>query len=97
MSERGRPPGFRMTEEHRTKIANSQILNRLIRAAEGEIDISATQASIGLGLLRKVMPDLASTALTGGDDDDNPISHTVRFERVIVDPPPRPDDGSSSE
>lgn len=72
-----------MTEEHRTKISNSQILNRLIKAAEGELELNAVQASVGLGLLRKVMPDLASTALTGGDDDDNPIKIT-RIERVLI-------------
>ena len=50
-----------MSEEHRTKISNSKILNRLIKCAEGEFDISSVQAHIGLGLLRKVMPDLAAT------------------------------------
>jgi hypothetical protein len=82
MAERGRPAGFRMTNEHRTKIGNSQILKCLIEHAEGKRDMSATQVSAGLGLLRKVMPDLAATTISG--DDDNPIKLIQRIERVIV-------------
>lgn len=75
MAERGREPGFRMTEEHRTKIKNSQILNRLIECGEGKIELTATQASVGLGLLRKVMPDLSNTTIQG-DEDGGPITIT---------------------
>ena len=71
MAERGRPPGFVMTKEHRTKIANSQILNRLIKCAEGEIELTAVQASVGLGLLKKALPDLTATTVSG--DDENPV------------------------
>lgn len=60
MAERGRKPGFVMTDEHRTKIANSQILKRLVDHVEGNVDMSATQVSAGLGLLRKVLPDLSA-------------------------------------
>lgn len=59
----GREPGFRMTEEHRVKIKNSNILNALIEHVEGSREMSATQVSAGLGLLRKVMPDLASSTV----------------------------------
>jgi hypothetical protein len=61
MARRGRTAGFQMTDEHRTKIANSQILKCLIEHAIGEREMSATQVSAGLGLLRKVMPDLAAS------------------------------------
>lgn len=64
MANKGRPSGFVMTEEHRTKIKNSKILNRLIEAAEGKIEITPTQASVGLALMKKVFPDLQSVALT---------------------------------
>jgi len=63
MSERGRKPGFRMSDEHRVKIQNSNILNALIEHVQGEREMSATQVSAGLGLLRKVMPDLASSTV----------------------------------
>jgi hypothetical protein len=75
MAERGRQPGFRMSDEHRVKIKNSNILNALIEHVEGSREMSATQVSAGLGLLRKVMPDLASTTISG-DEDGGPISIT---------------------
>lgn len=56
---------FSMSNEHRTKIQNSQILKYLIEHAEGRRDMTATQVTVGLGLLRKIMPDLAATADTG--------------------------------
>ena len=49
-----------MSDEHRTKIANSQILKYLIECAEGSREMTSTQASVGLGLMKKVMPDLSS-------------------------------------
>jgi hypothetical protein len=52
-----------MTDEHRTKIGNSQILKCLLDHVEGKREMSATQVSAGLGLLRKVMPDLSSAEL----------------------------------
>ncbi len=84
MSERGRKPGFHMTDEHRGKIKNSNILNALIEHVEGTREMSATQVSAGLGLLRKVMPDLAITTLQG-DEDGGPINFT-RIELVGVRP-----------
>lgn len=60
MAKRGRTPGFVMTDEHRTKIGNSQILKCLVEHAEGKREMSATQVSAGLGLLRKVLPDLSA-------------------------------------
>ncbi len=65
MSKRGRKPGFHMSDEHRTKIGNSQILKALIEHVEGKREMSATQVSAGLGLLRKVLPDLAAAADAG--------------------------------
>lgn len=54
-----------MSNEHRVKIQNSNILNALIEHASGEREMSATQVSAGLGLLRKIMPDLAATTISG--------------------------------
>lgn len=48
-----------MTDEHRDKIKNSNILNALVEHVEGKREMSATQVSAGLGLLRKVLPDLS--------------------------------------
>jgi hypothetical protein len=49
-----------MSDEHRVKIQNSNILNALIEHVDGKREMSATQVSAGLGLLKKVMPDLSS-------------------------------------
>lgn len=81
---RGRPAGFRMTEEHRLKIKNSNILNALVEHVEGKREMTPTQVSAGLGLLKKVMPDLASTTIENGED--NPISVIHRVVREIVRP-----------
>lgn len=59
MAARGRRPGFQMSDEHRVKIRNSNILNALIEHAEGTREMSSTQVTAGLGLLRKIMPDLS--------------------------------------
>lgn len=61
---RGRKPGFQMTDEHRVKIQNSNILNALVEHVEGRREMSATQVSAGLGLLRKVLPDLSQAENT---------------------------------
>ena len=52
-----------MSDEHRVKIQNSNILNALIEHIEGNRDMSATQVSAGLGLLRKVLPDVSSVEM----------------------------------
>lgn len=53
-----------MSDEHRVKIQNSNILNALIEHVQGEREMSATQVSAGLGLLKKVMPDLSAAENT---------------------------------
>lgn len=87
MSEnnRGRKAGFTMSHEHRTKIANSKILNRLIACAEGEVEMSSTQAQVAIALMRKVLPDLATTEITG--EEGGPI------QIQIVTGVPRAEDG----
>ena len=53
-----------MSNEHRTKIANSQILKCLVEHAEGRRKLEPSQVTAGLGLLRKVMPDLSASEIT---------------------------------
>jgi DNA mismatch repair protein MutH len=55
-----------MSDEHRVKIQNSNVLRALIDHVEGKREMSATQVTAGLGLLRKVLPDLASVEHSGG-------------------------------
>lgn len=70
---RGRRPGFVMGTEHRVKIANSKILNRLIAHAEGDEEMSQSQVTAGLALLKKIMPDLSSQTVEHSGPDGEPI------------------------
>lgn len=64
---RGRKAGFRMSDEHRVKIANSNILKCLIEHSCGKREMSATQVTAGIALLKKVLPDLSAVAISGHD------------------------------
>lgn len=52
------------TEEVRKRIQTSQLLNRLTNHALGEVDMTSTQVTAALGVLKKSLPDLQSVALT---------------------------------
>jgi len=80
MAARGRQAGFRMSDEHRVKIQNSNILNALIEHVDGKREMSGSQVSAGIALLKKVLPDLSQTTIEGGA---NPVSVEV-IKRVIV-------------
>lgn len=73
MARKGINPGkskkFVMSDEHRVKIQNSNILNALIEHTMGEREMSSTQVSSGLGLLRKVLPDLGTMELKNADGE----------------------------
>lgn len=84
MAKRGRPAGFQMGDEHRLKIKNSNILNALIEHIEGRREMSATQVSAGLGLLRKVMPDLSQA------DNTTEVTH-----RYVARLPEKAEDATS--
>jgi hypothetical protein len=82
MTKRGRAPGFTMSVEHRVKIQNSNVLNALIEHAEGKREMSASQVSAGLGLLKKVMPDLSATTISGTLDDKRAVTDWTKAELV---------------
>lgn len=75
---KGRTAGFVMTDAHRVKIQNSNILSALISHAEGKREMSATQVSAGLGLLRKCLPDLSAVEHSG--DKDKPVAISVTWQ-----------------
>lgn len=77
---RGRKPGFRMSEEHRVKIQNSNILNALIEHVEGKRDMSATQVSAGVALLKKVLPDVSQVTVQG--DEESPLQLVTSIRLV---------------
>ena len=67
-----------MSDAHRVKIQNSNILNALIEHAQGDREMSSTQVTAGLGLLKKCLPDLTNVTISG--DKDNPVG--VVFQTV---------------
>ncbi len=81
---KGRKPGFAMSADHRVKIQNSNILNALIEHVEGQREMSATQVSAGLGLLRKVLPDLQATADAGDAGELKPVSRMSDAELEAI-------------
>lgn len=72
----------------RRKIQASGILDALIEYAEGRRDMSSSQVSAALGLLKKALPDLSSVALSEeavpGEETD--ASGKSEIEIRIVDP-----------
>lgn len=73
-----------MTSDHRVKIQNSNILNALIEHVEGKRDMSATQVTAGLGLLKKIMPDLAATADMGDRGEIVPVNRMTDDELEAI-------------
>ena len=55
-------------EEIRQKIKATLIINKLENHALGKEEMSATQITAALGLLKKCDPDLAAIELSGNED-----------------------------
>ena len=55
----------------RSRIKAGQIADRLTKHALGEEEMTKTQVSAGLGLLKKVCPDLSATELSS--DPNKPV------------------------
>lgn len=73
---------IRHDENTRRKIQTSQIANRLTAHVLGEVEMTPSQVSAGLGLLRKTLPDLSATALT--EDSDGSLK--ALFKTVYENP-----------
>lgn len=65
----------------RDKIRASQLVNRLENHVFGECDLSATQVTAALGLLKKCVPDTKAVELSGPEGGDIPMSGVVRIVR----------------
>ena len=74
----------RMRKTHqddvRSKIQASVIIGRLAGHVSGEVDMSPTQIKAAEILLRKTLPDLATTEIIG--NEDQPVVHKVVREIV---------------
>lgn len=66
----------------RDKIQASQLINRLEDHALDGKEMSKSQVSAALGLLKKCIPDLSATTIAG--DADNPLGIVHKIERAIV-------------
>ena len=75
-------PSYQMSNSHRDKIKNSNILNALLEHVEGKREMSGSQVTAGLGLLDRIMPKLATTTIEGGE---KPVQ-VQSIERLIVTP-----------
>ena len=70
----------RHQDEVRTKIQTSQLVNVLQdHALNGQTEISATRMKAIEILLRKSLPDLSSTEISGVDGGDIPIGVGITF------------------
>lgn len=76
---KGSGTGVKLTEAHRAKIQNSNVLNALIEHALGRREMSSSQVTAGLGLLRKSLPDLAAVTI------DGQLDASVTFKTVYED------------
>lgn len=75
----------------RRRIQTSGILDALIEYAEGRRDMSSSQVSAALGLLKKALPDLSTLSLADGDLTAPGEAHAVGTDKTeieirIVDP-----------
>jgi hypothetical protein len=61
-------------EEARKKIQTTQLVNRLTNHAVGKVDMSATQVSAALGLLKKSLPDLQSVEMKSEVEITNDVA-----------------------
>ena len=70
-----------LDENWRAKIQASQLMNRLAAHVEGVVDLSPTQVRAAEILLKKTVPDLARTEVTGAEGGPQVI--TVRWGKPI--------------
>lgn len=73
---KGSGKGVPMSQEHRDKIRNSNVLSRLIKHAEGkEPDMAGTEVQAASTLLSFAFPKLQATQVSG--DAENPVKLIV--------------------
>ena len=63
----------RLSEEWRERIRSAAILQRLERAALGEVEVTPAELKAAEIVLRKTIPDLARTEVTGKDGGDQVV------------------------
>jgi hypothetical protein len=68
--------------ETRSRIKVGMLMHRLTECVEGKVELSAVQVQAAQILLRKALPDLTATQISG--DAENPLrtEQTIRDERA---------------
>ncbi len=69
----------------RAKIQTSQLVNRLMSHVDGNVELSSTQVTAALGLLKKALPDLASMKHEGDDENPVKVEHTFTWRGLSKD------------
>lgn len=59
MAKKDTPSQRQWSQHVRERIQGTQIVNRLHKAFNGEVEMTPVQAKIGLGLLAKILPDMS--------------------------------------
>lgn len=70
--------GMDWEDKTRDRIQKSIITNRLISFVNGEITLLPAQVTAGLGLLKKVLPDLS--AIEHSQDEDKPFKMLIEWQ-----------------
>jgi len=60
-------------ENTRKKIKTSQIINRLTNHILGDLELSSTQVTAALGLIKKTLPDISAVSIEGAGEDGEVI------------------------
>jgi hypothetical protein len=68
-----------LSEEWKSKIQAGAILSRLVKHVNGEIEMSSSQIKAADILLKKTIPDLARSEITG--IDGAPQQHVVTWQK----------------
>jgi hypothetical protein len=65
-------------DKTRERIQKSKLANQLISYVLGETKLEPAQVTAGLGLLKKVLPDLSAVTVAG--DPDAPVQMVIKWQ-----------------
>jgi hypothetical protein len=80
-----------LPEEWKDKIKATQIMNRLEKCLNGEVELTAQQIKAADIILKKIVPDLGRVEHTG--DEEAPIHHDHKVTVELIKPNANPDTG----
>ncbi len=69
----------RIKTQHREAIRTSMILNRLTDHIDDKVELSTTQVTAALGLLKKTLPDLKATEHSGDIEHKFPDQVNITY------------------